>query len=69
MAVETKVACNEVRRGDSVQAFVLRIGGDGDRLAKVLDVRHFGANVVIDTDLGASSFLPINRSVIVWRQE
>ena len=61
------VASKDVKSGDTIQAFSLHSGGEPDRLLKVVDVRIIGVNVRIETDLGVTGILPVNRGIAVWR--
>jgi hypothetical protein len=64
---EQQVACSEVKVGDAIQHSTLQRSGDPSRLANVTCVTLLGAFVKIDTDLGHSDLLPVNRSITIRR--
>lgn len=64
---QQQVACKDVIVGDAIRPSTVQIGSECGRLATVVGVTVLGVNVKIDTDLGFSEFLPVNRSITVWR--
>ena len=65
MEVQHQVACRDVVRGDAIELYMPKSGGDCR--ATVSDVKVIGVNVRIDTGIGVSQVLPVNRSITVWR--
>lgn len=63
-----QVASKDVKPNDGIFPSALQNGSDRDRLAKVRKVTPLGAMVKIETDLGTSEILPVNRSIMVWRE-
>lgn len=68
-AAEIEIACRNVQVGDAVQVSQLKPVADGHRLGTVISVKSFGAQVAIDTDLGITGLMPVNRSITVWRHD
>ncbi|MGP8432801.1 hypothetical protein ACT2FY_37975 [Paraburkholderia fungorum] len=64
---QRQVACKDVIVGDAIRLSTVQSGSACGRLANVVGVTVLGVNVKIDTDLGMSEFLPVNRSITVWR--
>jgi hypothetical protein len=64
---QLQIAANEVRKGDAIRPTALQNSSDRERLVEVVSVTASGAFVKIDTALGVSEFLPVNRSITVWR--
>lgn len=67
MIEQLKIAANEVRIGDAIRLTALRNTSDRDRLIEVVEVKVSGFFVKLDTALGVSESLPVNRSIAVWR--
>ncbi|VVD30896.1 hypothetical protein [Paraburkholderia dioscoreae] len=67
MIEQLKIAANEVRIGDAIRLTALQNTSDRDRLIEVVEVKVSGVFVKLDTALGVSEFLPVNRSIAVWR--
>ncbi|MEW6345750.1 MAG: hypothetical protein RXR20_21875 [Paraburkholderia sp.] len=64
---ELQVASKDVIVGDAIRLATVHSGSACGRLANVVGVTVIGVNVKIDTDLGVTEFLPVNRSITVWR--
>jgi hypothetical protein len=64
---QRQIAANEVKIGDAIRPTALQNSSDRERLVEVVSVTASGAFVKIDTALGVSEFLPVNRSITVWR--
>jgi hypothetical protein len=65
MEVQQQVACGDVICGDAIELYIPQKGGD--LRATVSEVARIGALVKIETDIGESQFLPVNRSITIWR--
>jgi hypothetical protein len=66
--VEQQIASGHLIPGDTIRPSKALDGSVGEVFAKVTEVKLLGVFVKIDTDIGVSELLPVNRSITVWRR-
>jgi hypothetical protein len=64
---EHEIACREIEVGDKIRPSTQPNSNDLDNLAEVTTVDVRGVMVRIETNIGTTEILPINRCINVWR--